>query len=174
MVLKTSAVRRQKQQQGDAKISSTAPTASVAAKMEVEDVSSGDNPFIIIICTLTECKLDTIQEIGDVFVSKMDEYKIMNFDQSTVLHRVKEAAGASFGHVSVLLPTLNCTNDLEMRTTSWIVRETEYVPTTLLPNRIEDMLVAKPAIGCLFFDSILPTKVNADTRAFILIKQLMR
>ena len=73
MVLKTSAVRRQKQQQGDAKISSTAPTASVAAKMEVEDVSSGDNPFIIIICTLTECKLDTIQEIGDVFVSKMDE-----------------------------------------------------------------------------------------------------
>jgi hypothetical protein len=41
--------------------------------MEVEDVSSGDNPFIIIICTLTECKLDTIQEIGDVFVSKMDE-----------------------------------------------------------------------------------------------------
>ena len=55
MVLKTSAVRRQKQQQGDAKISFTAPTASVAAKMEVEDVSSGDNPFIIIIRTLIEC-----------------------------------------------------------------------------------------------------------------------
>ena len=118
-------------------------------EMEVEDVSSGDNRFSIIIRSLTECKLDTIKETGDVYVSKMDEYTITNFDQSTVPNRVKEAAGASFEHVSVLLPTLKFTN--EMRTTSWIVRETTYEPTTPLPNRIEEMLVAKPAIDCLFF-----------------------
>ena len=72
-------------------------------------------------------------------------------------------AGASFEHVSVFLPTLRFTN--EMRTTSWIVRETEYVSATPLPNKIEDMLVEKPFVDCLFFDSILPANVNAETRA---------
>ena len=43
MVLKTNAVEKQRQHLGDTNISSTAPTASVAAEMEVENVSSSDN-----------------------------------------------------------------------------------------------------------------------------------
>jgi hypothetical protein len=139
------------------------PSTTVTRAMDV-DVDPRNDIFVIVERSETECLLESINESGDIFVSKMDEYMITNFDRNTVLDRVKEAAGASFEHVEVLLLHLKYTR--EMRITSWIERESSvYEPANPLPNKIEDLLMANTPTRCLFFDSIHPRNINTETKA---------
>jgi oligoribonuclease (3'-5' exoribonuclease) len=107
-----------------------------------ESEDSGNGIFVIVERSETELLLESVMDNSDMYVSKMDDYTITNFDRSTALDRVKETAGASFEQVEVLLPQLKFTR--EMKTTGWIARKSVYEPANPVPNRIEEMLVSKP------------------------------